>query len=88
MPNNSIGMVGHWTFDGKDMIKNVADSSGQGNNGYLVAAATSSQQVAGVMGQALKFNGTTQYVNLPKWCFYFPRLYIHRKRLVQYDSWY
>jgi hypothetical protein len=45
------------------MIKNVADSSGQGNNGVLIAAATSSQQVAGVLGQALKFNGTTNFVD-------------------------
>jgi len=30
MPNNSLGMVGHWTFDGKDMLKNVRDSSGKG----------------------------------------------------------
>ena len=33
MPNNRLGLVGHWTFDGKDMIKNVADSSGQGQHG-------------------------------------------------------
>ena len=64
MPGNNFGLVGHWTFDGKDMINNVADSSGQGNTGYMVAAATSSQQVAGQIGQALKFNGTTQYVNV------------------------
>jgi len=64
-PNLNSGLVGHWTFDGKDMLKNVADSSGQGNTGYLVAAATSSQQVAGPLGQALKFNGSTQYVNEP-----------------------
>ena len=63
-PNLNSGLVGHWTFDGKDMIKNVADTSGQGNTGYMVAAATSSQQVAGVLGQGLKFNGTSQYVKV------------------------
>ena len=45
--------VGWWTFDGKDMIKNVADSSGQGNNGFLLNMSTTS--VPGVFGQALKF---------------------------------
>ena len=65
MPNNRLGLVGHWTFDGKDMINNVADSSGQGKTGYMVAAATSSQQTPGVLGQALKFDGSTQYVNEP-----------------------
>ena len=64
-PNLKTGLVGHWTFDGKDMINNVADSSGAGNTGYaMVAAATSTQQVAGVLGQALKFDGTTQYVTV------------------------
>ncbi len=62
MPNNSLGLVGHWTFDGKDMLRNVADTSGQGNTGYMVAAATSSQVTPGPLGQALKFNGTSQYV--------------------------
>jgi len=64
-PNLNSGLIGHWTFDGKDMLTNVRDSSGQGNTGVLVAAATSSQQVAGPLGQALKFNGSTQYVNEP-----------------------
>ncbi|MDO8408322.1 MAG: LamG domain-containing protein, partial [bacterium] len=63
-PNLATGLVGHWTFDGKDMIGNVRDSSGQGNTGYMVAAATSSQQVAGTLGQALKFTtNTLQYVS-------------------------
>ena len=30
MPGNSLGLVGHSTFDGKDMIGNVRDTSGQG----------------------------------------------------------
>jgi hypothetical protein len=52
------GLVGWWTFDGKNMMQNVADSSGQGNNGNLVNfAATSSVQTAGKVGQALYFAG-------------------------------
>jgi len=65
MPNNSLGLVGHWTFDGKDMVRNVADTSGQGNTAYLVAAATSTQAAAGIVGQALSFNGSTQYLDEP-----------------------
>ena len=48
MPYNSLGLVGWWTFD--NIVNNVPDSSGQGNTGYMVAAATSSQQVAGQIG--------------------------------------
>ena len=62
MPNNSLGLVGHWTFDGKDMISNVADTSGQGNNGYLTSF-TSTTTVPGVFGQALSLNGSGNYVN-------------------------
>jgi hypothetical protein len=58
-----VGLVGHWTFDGKDMVQNVADSSGQGNNGNLVGY-TSTTTVAGKIGQALGFNGTSQYVDV------------------------
>ncbi len=60
------GLVGHWTFDGPDMINNVADSSGNGNSGYLkgtFATATSSATVLGKAGQALDFNGSDDYVN-------------------------
>jgi len=61
-PNLNKNLVDHWTFDGKDMIKNVKDISG-GNNGDLIAAATSSQQILGQIGQALSFDGSTQYVD-------------------------
>jgi hypothetical protein len=50
------GLVGHWTFDGPNMISNVADSSGQGNKGML-SGQTSTSTVAGVIGQALSFDG-------------------------------
>ncbi|MCR4330831.1 MAG: hypothetical protein NUV49_03045, partial [Patescibacteria group bacterium] len=32
------GLVGYWTFDGADMVSNVADVSGQGNHGTLSAS--------------------------------------------------
>ena len=35
-PDLESGLVGHWTFDGPDLLENAADRSGQGNTGYLV----------------------------------------------------
>ncbi|MDE1944267.1 MAG: LamG domain-containing protein, partial [Patescibacteria group bacterium] len=62
----SNGLVGWWTMDGNNLIQNVKDSSGQGNNGSLVGfSATSSAEVAGKIGGALKFNGTSQYITVP-----------------------
>ena len=61
-PNLQNGLVGWWTMDGANMVSNVADSSGQGNNGNLMGGATTT--VPGEVGQALKFNGTSQYVDL------------------------
>jgi len=57
------GLVGHWTFDGKDMIQNVADTSGQGNTGYL-NGQTSTTTVLGRIGQALDFDGVDDYVSV------------------------
>jgi hypothetical protein len=56
------GLVGWWTFEGKNLIQNVADSSGLGNTGNLLFrtlgyVSTSSMQVAGKIGQGLKFDG-------------------------------
>lgn len=58
-PNLQNGLVGHWTFDGKDMVSNVADSSGQGENAHL-EGFTSTTTIAGVAGQALKFSSSAQ----------------------------
>ena len=58
------GLVGYWPFDGNTIVNNVADLSGNGNNGLLQPTnATSSMKVAGKIGQGLKFDGTTQYVS-------------------------
>jgi uncharacterized protein (TIGR02145 family) len=59
----SSGLVGHWTFDGKDLISNVKDVSGNNNNGYL-SGFTSTTTVPGKIGQGLKFNGSSNYVNI------------------------
>ena len=59
------GLVGHWTFDSKDLKTNVADRSGLGNTGYLTNfGATSSAVVVGKLGQGLKFDGVNDFVNL------------------------
>lgn len=62
--NLSTGLVGYWTFDGKNLINNVTDSSGNGNNGILVSfPATSTVIVPGKVGQALTFNNNYVSVN-------------------------
>jgi hypothetical protein len=54
----SCGLVGYWTFDGKDMVGGVArDRSGNGNNGNLINIATSTFYALGKIGQGLKFDG-------------------------------
>jgi len=61
---NSLGLVGYWTFDGKDLLTGLAlDRSGQGNNGALVAMSTSTSRVQGKLGQALNFDGVNDYIN-------------------------
>jgi hypothetical protein len=52
--NAAGGEVGHWTFHGKDLAANVADVSGNGNNGRLINF-TATTTVPGPLGQALNF---------------------------------
>jgi hypothetical protein len=61
------GLVGYWTFDGKDTDwgKNIAyDVSGNNNTGTLTNMSTTTTPVAGKFGQAFKFNGSTSYVDV------------------------
>jgi hypothetical protein len=52
------GLVGHWTFDGSDIVGgSVQDKSGQGNNGNLLNVATSSFYTLGKVGQSAGFDG-------------------------------
>jgi hypothetical protein len=54
------GLVGLWSFDGKDMSTTTAfDRSGQGNDGTLTNGPA---PTIGKIGQALKFDGVNQYV--------------------------
>jgi hypothetical protein len=55
------GLVGYWTFDGPTISgTTVKDLSGQGNNGTNNGA----MPTIGKLGQALQFNGSSNYINL------------------------
>ncbi|MEK7604750.1 MAG: LamG domain-containing protein [Patescibacteria group bacterium] len=61
------GLVGYWTLDGKDVnwaTGNVTDRSGSGNSGSLTGMSTTTTPVSGKIGQALKFDGVNDFVNL------------------------
>ncbi len=52
------GLKAYWTFDGKDIINNVADISGNNNNGYLqYYDSTTTSLKQGKLGQSLFFDG-------------------------------
>ncbi len=60
------GLVGLWSFDGKDMgTSTVFDRSGSGNNGTLTNVATSTFFASGKMGQAGLFDGVDDYTTSP-----------------------
>jgi hypothetical protein len=62
------GLVGYWPLDGGTTSWNTdttKDMSGNGNTGSLISMSTSSSPVAGKIGQALKFNGTSQAISTP-----------------------
>src|SRR3989344_8190545 len=56
------GLVGYWSFDGKDMAGVTAyDRSGQNNNGTLTNGPV---RAIGKIGQGLSFDGSNDYVNI------------------------
>ncbi len=58
------GLVGYWTFDGKNMTNATAtDASGNGNNGTLTNMTRASAATIGKIGQGLKFNGSSSYID-------------------------
>ena len=65
-PSITDGLVGYWTFDGKDMAGGKAlDKSGNGNHGSPVSIATSTFYTSGKIGQGLKFDGVDDKVTVP-----------------------
>ncbi len=66
IPANNLGLIGHWTFDGKNMIGGtVHDSSGIGNFGSARNMSTSTMFDIGKYGQALRFDGIDDRVDIP-----------------------
>lgn len=62
------GLVANWTFDGKYMDWNAnqaLDVSSNSLSGTLINISTTTSPTAGKRGQALIFNGTNSYVNVP-----------------------
>jgi hypothetical protein len=58
------GLVGMWSFNSKDLSDKVYDRSGNGNDGYVNGRATSTLKSIGKVGQALNFDGTSDYIYL------------------------
>src|SRR3989344_8866442 len=61
------GLVGYWTFDGRDTnwgTNKTNDRSGSGNTGTMTSMSTTTSPVAGKAGQGLKFDGVDDYVNM------------------------
>jgi len=61
------GLVGYWTMDAKDITwKNnkMIDKSGNNNIGQLIGMSTTTSAVAGKIGQGMKFDGTSSYIDL------------------------
>ena len=61
------GLVGLWSFDGKDMnwaTNKSLDRSGQGNDGTLVGMSTTTSPTPGKIGSALKFDGSDDYISV------------------------
>ena len=62
---NNTGLVGWWTFDGKDITSGRAnDVSGNANHGSLVNIATSTFYTAGKLGQGFNFDGVDDYLTI------------------------
>src|SRR5450830_343970 len=61
-PPNNIGLVGYWSFNEGTSTK-ATDFSGHGNNGTL-SGSTLPTWVAGKLGGALSFDGTS-YISTP-----------------------
>src|SRR5215211_3033810 len=57
------GLVGHWRFD-EGRTRSTADSSGNGNDGTLQGAG-GPDWITGILGNALRFDGVDEYVNVP-----------------------
>lgn len=69
-PDLERGLVGHWTFDGEYMdwgstTAEVRDRSGNGNHGDALGGMTTRSNMQGMLGQAMGFDGTDDYISIP-----------------------
>src|SRR3989344_9627788 len=56
------GLVGFWSFDGKDMATTIAfDRSGNNNNGTLTNGP---KPAIGKVGQGMDFDGSNDFINM------------------------
>ncbi len=55
------GLIGYWNFEEGDPNATATDRSGSGNNGTLTNGPT---VTSGIIGQALKFDGSNDYVEI------------------------
>ena len=68
---NTSGLVGYWTFDGAETVwtsttaGTTLDKSGQNNTGTLTSMNQATSPAIGKHGQALNFDGSTSYVEIP-----------------------
>lgn len=61
------GLVGFWSFNGPDInwaTNQATDVSGNGNNGQMLNFSTSTSPDLGIIGQALRFNGINNSINV------------------------
>ncbi len=59
------GLVGWWTFDGKDVVNGRAnDVSGNANHGRLISISTSTFYTTGKIGQGFRFDAIDDYVDV------------------------
>jgi hypothetical protein len=62
----SCGLVGYWTFDGKDVnwsTGTLIDKSGNSNTANILNMSTTSSPFQGKVGQAFRFDGVNDVVN-------------------------
>jgi hypothetical protein len=69
IPTN--GLSAYWTMDGGDVTWSSAtvgtstDRSGNGKDGLLVSMNRATSLIPGKIGQAVRFDGSSQYINAP-----------------------
>ncbi len=60
----SCGLVGYWTFDGRDVVNGyIKDRSENNKDGNAINISTTTFYTAGKIGQALNFDGIDDYVS-------------------------